>query len=107
MKLLALAEFLIFYTKEVVIANFKVAFDVITPSFRMNPQLVSVDIHKDTTDFQIMLLANLVTMTPGTLSVDVSDDKRHLLIHIMYYESKEALEKEVNEAYLRRILNVF
>ena len=32
-------------------------------------------------DFEITLLANLITLTPGTLSVDVSDDRKTLFVH--------------------------
>ena len=106
-RFIAFIEFILFYLKEVVLANIRVAADVLTPKFQMNPKLVHIDIEYDLTDRQLTILANLITMTPGTLSIDIAEDRKSLFIHAMYIKSDEALKKEVNENYVRRILRVF
>lgn len=106
-KLIAAIEFFIFYLKEVILANIRVAHDVMTPTMHMNPQLVHIPIERELTDWQLTILANLITMTPGTLSIDIAEDKKSLFIHAMFYESETVLRREVNGNYVRRILNVF
>ena len=99
-------EFILFYIKEVTLSNVRVAYGVCVPS-AMNPKLVMIGLDHDMTDWQLTLLANLITMTPGTLSIDISADRRSLFIHAMFIDSPEQLQKDVNEQYARRIRNVF
>jgi len=106
-KIFASIEFLLFYIKEVVLSNIRVAYDVLTPTHHMNPKLLHIDIERDLTDTQITILANLITMTPGTLSIDVAEDRKSLFIHAMFIDGDAELEKEINQNYVRRILNVF
>lgn len=106
-RFIAFAEFFLFYLKEVILANIKIAYDVLTPRLRTNPKLLHIDIDYDLTDWQLTILANLITMTPGTLSIDIAEDRKSLFIHAMYVESDEALKKTVNQGYARRVLNVF
>jgi len=46
-------------------------------------------------------------MTPGTLSIDVSEDGEHLLVHDMYAGEAEAGAHELEENFLKRIRRVF
>ena len=59
-----------------------------------------------TTDAQITLLANMITLTPGTLSVDVSADRKTLYVHAIDIESKEALIGDIAAGFERKILEV-
>ena len=54
-------------------ANFDVARRVLTPSLPINPGIVKFKT-KLKTDYSKMVLANSITLTPGTLSVDIIDD---------------------------------
>lgn len=105
-RIFAAIEFLIFYLKEVFVSNMKVAHDVLTPTLHMNPALVHVPLEQPLSDVQLTALANLITMTPGTLSVDVAEDRKSLFIHAMYFEGEAALKEEVEDKYIKRILNV-
>ena len=71
-------------------ANLDVAYRVITG--KINPGIVKVS-PKLKTDLGITLLANSITLTPGTLSVDIDEDKNDLYIHWINVK-KEALEKK-------------
>lgn len=106
-RLFATIEFLLFYIKEVVLSNFRVAHDVLTPTLHAHPRLVEIPLSPEMTDVQLTVLANLITMTPGTLSIDVSEDRSNLLIHAMYSTDIEALRRDIKENYERRVLNVF
>ena len=48
------------------------------------------------------VLANLITMTPGTLSLDVSPDRKTLYVHAMYINDPEALRCDIKENLERR-----
>lgn len=76
-------SFVMFYLKEVVVANLKLAADIVTPRSRSTPGFVVLPL-EPMTDMQILLLTNLISMTPGTLSFDLSQDHRRLLLHVMY-----------------------
>ena len=99
--------FAFFYLREVIACNLRVAFDVVTPTHYMRPAFLVIPIEYDLSDLQLMLLANLITMAPGTLSLDVTDDRKKLLLHAMYVEDEEAVRAEIVENYQKRIKEVF
>jgi multicomponent Na+:H+ antiporter subunit E len=105
-KLLRLIEFGLFYIKEVILSNLKVAYDVVTPSYFMKPALIEIDL-TGMSDRQILAAANLITMTPGTLSLDLCEKTQRLKIHSMYVDNPDAEVRELNTKILRRIRNVF
>jgi multicomponent Na+:H+ antiporter subunit E len=105
-RLLRLPGFLLFFVKELVVANLKVAAAVVAPAGRLRPAIVAVPLGLDR-DAEIALLANLISLTPGTLSLHVSPDRRTLYVHAMATESPDALRREIREGFERRILEVF
>ena len=105
-KLPQLLEFGLFYLKEVIMSNLKVAHDVVTPKFFMKPEFIELDL-KGMSDQQILLAANLITMTPGTLSLDINEETKHLTIHSMYVNDPDEAVQELETKILRRIRNVF
>ena len=58
------------------------------------------------TDDEITILSNLITLTPGTLSLDVSEDKKVLYIHAMYVEDVDRFRRELKDGLERRLLEV-
>jgi multicomponent Na+:H+ antiporter subunit E len=58
------------------------------------------------TDAEIALFANLITLTPGTLSLDVSEDRRVLYIHTLDVEDVDALRLNLKQSLERRLLEV-
>ncbi|MEM9399431.1 MAG: Na+/H+ antiporter subunit E [Verrucomicrobiota bacterium] len=97
--------FIGFYLHEVVLSNFRVAWDVITPKYFMSPAIVAVPIDH-LSDFQILVLTNLITMTPGTLSLDVSQNRKELFIHSMYIEDEEQFVENIKSNYMEKIKNL-
>jgi multicomponent Na+:H+ antiporter subunit E len=100
-----LVVFALFYIWKLVLANLRVAYDVLTPTHHMRPGILQVPLEAKT-DGEITLLANLITLTPGTLSLDVSADRRVLYLHAMYIDDLEALRREIKEELERRVLEV-
>lgn len=107
MRLIRLIEFLFFYLKEIVISNLRIAHDVLTPTHRMKPGILPVDV-SDLKERQLAAMANLITMTPGTLGVYVSKDRRYLYIHAMYMDKDaETMGADLARDYGERIKRVF
>jgi multicomponent Na+:H+ antiporter subunit E len=99
------AGFALFYLRELVLANLKVAYDVLTPGYHMRPAVIAIPLDAKT-DAEIALLANLITLTPGTLSLDVSSDRRFLYIHAMYVGDVEAFRRSIKVGLERRVLEI-
>lgn len=106
LRLFRLVEFLFFYVIEVVSSNLRVAMDILTPKHLMDPAFIEVEL-QPMTDLQLLMLTNLITMTPGTLSIDVRPDRSRLYIHSMYTGEPEAFRAKIKRDYERRVLNVF
>jgi multicomponent Na+:H+ antiporter subunit E len=107
MRLFRLIEFLIFYLKEIVISNLRIAHDVLTPRHRMKPGVLPVDV-SELGERQLAAMANLITMTPGTLGVYVSKDRKYLYIHAMYMDKDaETMGADLAREYGERIKRVF
>ena len=91
--------------KDIVLASFEVARRILGPEAAIRPRFVWVPL--DIRDpYGIVALAAIVTLTPGTLSSDLSDDRRHLLIHAFNVDDEAALVAGIKARYetpLRRI----
>ncbi|MBM3422541.1 MAG: Na+/H+ antiporter subunit E [Chlorobi bacterium] len=97
--------FLLFFMKELIIANLKVAFDILTPKDYMEPGIIAFPLDART-DMEITLFANLLTLTPGTLSLDVSRDKKTLYVHALYVTNADAFRRELKEGLEKRLLDL-
>ncbi len=99
------AAFVGYFLWELVLANIRIAHDVLTPRHHMKPGIVAVPLDART-DAEITLLANFITLTPGTLSLDVSEDRKLLYIHAMYIDNDDpdALRASVKQGFERRLL---
>ena len=98
-------SFAAFFLWELVLSNLRVAWDVVTPRAYRRPGVVAVPLDA-TTDLEITLLANLVTLTPGTLSLDVSEDRTTLYVHAMFVDDPDALRRELKDGFERRVLEL-
>ncbi len=105
LKLRQVFSFLVFLIWDVVRSSFRVAYDVVTPTWYMQHGVVAIPLDVRT-DAEITLLANLISFTPGTLSLDVTEDRKHLYIHAMFVRDPEALRAEIKEGLERRILEL-
>ncbi len=102
---MALVRFVGFYVIEVVRANLRVAFDVVTPTSYARPGVVAVPLDART-DAEITLLSNLITMTPGSLAVDVADDRSVIYVHAMFVEDPDEIRRQIKDDLERRVLEL-
>jgi multicomponent Na+:H+ antiporter subunit E len=96
-----------FFLWELLLANLRVAYDVLTPPLHMRPGIVAIPLDVET-DAEITLLANLITLTPGTLSLDISGDRKVLYIHAMYIDDGdiEGVRRHIKRGFERRVMEV-
>jgi multicomponent Na+:H+ antiporter subunit E len=100
-----LLEFALYFLWELLLSNLRVAYDVLTPTHHMRPGIIAVPLDA-TTDGEITLLASFISLTPGTLSLDVSADRRTLYIHAMYLRDPGAEKRRIKTGLERRLLSI-
>lgn len=83
-----------YFLRELIRSNLRVAWDVVTPTHYMKPAVIAVPLDAKT-DGEIALVANLISLTPGTLTLDVSSDRRVLYIHVMYLDDLEQVRADI------------
>lgn len=96
-------SFVFYFLYQMIKANIQVAYDVMTPKYFMRPGIVQYPMNAKT-DMEINLLAMMISLTPGTLIVDISDDKKNLYIHVMYLQDPETFVKQTKIGLERRLL---
>lgn len=101
-KLPQAAAFAGFLAWELVRSSLRVAYDVVTPAANRSPAIVCVPLDVGS-DAEIALLANLVTLTPGTIAIGLTADRRHLLVHAMFAPSDEQVRRGIKDGYERRV----
>lgn len=94
-----------YFIKELFISNIKVLWDVLTPKHISQPGIIGVPLDAKT-NLEIMLVANLISLTPGTLSIDVSADKKTLYVHVMFLDDVEVTRRAIKDGLEKRVLEV-
>ncbi|SLN71982.1 Na(+)/H(+) antiporter subunit E1 [Roseivivax jejudonensis] len=92
---------------DIVVANIAVAWIVVTranPAMRSTWVVVPLDLR---TPEAITVLAGTITLTPGTVSADLSDEGHALLVHALDAEDPDAVAREIKDRYERRLKEIF
>jgi multicomponent Na+:H+ antiporter subunit E len=97
--------FFFYFLKELLMSSLRVAFDVITPPIYARPGVIEVPIEAKT-DLEITLLANLISLTPGTLTLDVSPDRKSLYVHAMFIDDPDHIRAVIRNGMERRLLEL-
>lgn len=81
---------------ELVVSSLRVAAAVLAPVPRLRPGIVAVPLRVEG-ETGLLLLSSLVTLTPGTLSLDLSADARTLYVHALFVDDPDALRAEIRD----------
>lgn len=100
---LGLLKFLAIFVYKNLQANFIVAWEVITPTNHMAPGFLKIDPQAET-PLELTWLAATISLIPGTLTVDTSEDDDYLYIHAMHIRDPEEIKREILEDIEPRIL---
>lgn len=93
----------VFFVYELIVSSLRVVWDVFTPRHYSRPGIIAVPLDAKT-DEQVLLVANLVSLTPGTLSLDVSDDRKTLYVHAMFVGDPKTVRRDIKEGMERKVL---
>ena len=107
-KLSAVVALALSFLVELLLSAIRVARIVLTPNLQaaLRPALIAFPLSVKTPG-EIATLANLITLTPGTLSVDVSEDQSILLIHVLNFTTEEAFIADLQQGFERQVREVF
>jgi multicomponent Na+:H+ antiporter subunit E len=94
-----------FFTWELLVANFRVAADVLR-GHRIEPAVVGIPLDV-TSDGEILLLSMLINITPGSVTIDLSEDRRTLYVHVMHMKSADETRREIKDGFERRVRLLF
>jgi multicomponent Na+:H+ antiporter subunit E len=97
---------MLLFLYELLLSGYRVARLVLTPRMQLKPGIFAYPLKVDR-NFEITLLANLITLTPGTLSVDVSDDRKTLFVHAIDCSDPDQTRRDIANGSERRILEAF
>jgi multicomponent Na+:H+ antiporter subunit E len=101
-----LFRFIVFFIWELLIANLRVARDVLRPGpLRMKPRVIAVPLDLRG-DVPVTMLASVLSLTPGTLSLDISDDKKILFVHAIHAPEGEKTILEIKKGFERLVINL-
>lgn len=105
-RLRRIISLLLLFLYEMVLSAFRVAALVLQPKIDLKPGIIAYELKVDR-DVEITLLANLITLTPGTLSVDVSADRSKLFIHALDCSDPDQIRRDIADGFERKILEAF
>ncbi len=105
-RLWALLSFGLYFTGLLIKSNWQIAREIVTPHFSQQPRLLRYPVGH-LTQTQVTTLGNAITLTPGTLAVDVSPDGQWLYLHCMYAEDPETARRDIDELQTHLMKGVF
>jgi multicomponent Na+:H+ antiporter subunit E len=101
----AFIKLTIIFFRELVLANIDMIKIILKPKMDIKPGIVAIPTQLQT-DLEITLLAALITLTPGTLSMDFSDDSSLIFVHAIDIDSKEDTIRDILDSFEKAILEV-
>lgn len=91
---------------DIVVSNIQVAIQVCGPLKRLNPGLIAIPLDLQS-DLPITLLASTISLTPGTVSADVSEDRRWLYVHALNLQDEAETIRTIKQRYEAPLKEIF
>lgn len=102
-----IAEYILIAIWDIIVANVVVAYLILFKRNRdLHPNWVSIPLELRTPE-AITVLAGTITLTPGTVSSDLSSEGHYLLVHCLNAPDPDAVRDEIKNRYERRLLEIF
>jgi len=103
---LLLLRYTLMVLYDILVANFEVAMRVIGPMRRLQPAFVAIPLDIEGA-LPITILASTISLTPGTVSAEVSEDRQWLYIHALHMTDEAALIAQIKSRYEAPIKEIF
>ncbi len=104
-KVWAIWKLFVLFLKELILSNITVIKHVLKPKLNIRPGIFALETELKSSG-EITLLASLITLTPGTLTLEVSPDQKTLYIHAMDIEDAEELVQSIKDSFEKAIMEV-
>lgn len=92
---------------DILVANVQVAWIVLTvPNAKLKPAWIAIPLELKQPE-AITVLAGTITLTPGTVSADLSDEGHSLLVHVLHTDDPDGVRDDIKSRYERRLLEIF
>lgn len=101
----AIIKLIVLFFVELVKANFHVVKIVLKPKLNHQPGIVAVRTRLES-NLEISILAALITLTPGTISMDFSEDNKTIYVHVIDIPDKEAAINDIHNSFEKAIMEV-
>ena len=98
-------SFVLYFLWQLTKSSLQVAREVVALHPRRRPVILSVPLTA-TTDAEVTLLMNLITLTPGTVVIDHDSTRQQMLIHAMFAEDPDQVRCQIQEGFEKRVLEL-
>ena len=105
-KPLTILRYILMVFGDIIKANFEVLILVLGPAKRLKPAFVAVPIDIRY-DLPITILASTVSLTPGTVSAEISEDNKWLYVHVLHLKNKDELIRLIKQRYEQPLMEIF
>ncbi|SFS09352.1 Na+/H+ antiporter subunit E [Yoonia litorea] len=101
-----IVRLILFFIYDLLMSSLRVAYDVLTPTDHSNPKILEMPLDVKS-DIEILLVTNLISLTPGTLSLDVTPDRKTLIVHAMFADDPDEVVQSLKNGMERMVREVF
>ncbi|TDL90555.1 Na+/H+ antiporter subunit E [Meridianimarinicoccus aquatilis] len=105
-RMLRVVQLAVYFCYDLTMSSFKVAAAVLRPGSAASSGIIAMPLDAES-DLEILMVANLISLTPGTLSLDVSDDRKTLYVHAMFAADPEAEAQGLKDGMEHMVRRVF
>lgn len=103
---LKLLLFLLRILIDIILANLQVAKLILSPMKSLRPAFIEVPIELQD-ELALIMLASIVSLTPGSVSADISDDRTLLLVHALHADDPQQLIADIKQHYEQPLKDIF
>lgn len=93
----------VLFLYELIVSSVQVVWDVLTPQHKARPGVIAMPLDAKG-EMQVLLVTNLISLTPGTLSLDVTEDCNTLLIHAMFADDPDGIRTQLKSGMERWVI---
>jgi multicomponent Na+:H+ antiporter subunit E len=97
--------FIFYFFYDMFRANMEVTKEIITPKLHIKPGIVAYPLDVET-DFEITMFSNMIALTPGTMVVSISEDRKTAYIHSLYLQDKAKFIDRMKNGLERKLLEI-
>ena len=97
------AKLCVLFLYELIVSAVHVVWDVLTPQHKARPGIIAMPLDAEG-EMEVLLVTNLISLTPGTLSLDVTEDCNTLFIHAMFADDPDAIRHQMKSGMERWVI---